>query len=89
MWCDPGSSDEKVHTTIDFLTVRRPQFVTACGPFLILEGSLQGLGIQELSPDKCKKLVGVGTDGAAANIAAYGLIYIKVLRKGSWGGCFG
>ena len=31
------------------------------------------LGIQELSPDKCKKLVGVGTDGAAANIAASGL----------------
>ena len=59
MWCDPDSSDEKVHTRMDLLTVSRPQFVTACGLFQVLEGSLQGLGIQELSPGKCKKLVGV------------------------------
>ena len=34
---------------------------------------MQGLGIQEVSPEECKKLVGVGTDGAAANIAVSGL----------------
>ena len=38
-----------------------------------MEGNLQGLGIQELSPDKYKKLVGVGTDSTAANIAVSGL----------------
>ena len=59
VWCDPDSSDEKVHTKMDFLTVSRPQSVTACGLFQVLEGSLQGLDIQGLSPDKCKKLVGV------------------------------
>ena len=41
--------------------------------------------IQELSPDKCKKLVGVGTDGAAANIAASGL---KGLVEGQLGWVF-
>ena len=83
--CDPDSSDEKVHTRMDFLTVSRPQSVTACGLFQVLEGSLQGLGIQELSLDKCKKLVGVGTDGAAANIAASGL---KGLVEGQLGWVF-
>ncbi len=34
---------------------------------------LQGLGIQEISAERCKKLVGVGTDVASANIAARGL----------------
>ena len=31
------------------------------------------LGVEEVSADGCKKLVGVGTDGAASNIAAGGL----------------
>ena len=73
VWCDPDGSDEKVHTRMDFLTVSRSQSVTARGLFQVLEGCLQGLGIQEVSPDECQKLVGVGTDGAAANIAASGL----------------
>ena len=73
VWCDLDSSDERIHTRMNFLTVNRPQSVTAHGLFQVLEGCLQGLGIQELSPDKCKKLVGVGTDGAAANMAASGL----------------
>ena len=73
VWCDPDSSDEKVHTRMDFLMVSRPQSVTARGLFEVLEGCLQGLGIWEVSPDECKKLVGVGTDGAVANIAASGL----------------
>ena len=52
VWCDPDGSDEKVHTRMDLLTVSRPQSVTACGLFQVLESSLQGLGIQELSPEK-------------------------------------
>ena len=85
VWCDPDGSDEKVHTRMDFLTVSRPQSVTARGLFQVLEGCLQGLGIQEVSPDECQKLVGVGTDGAAANIAASGL---KGLVEGRLGWVF-
>ena len=40
VWCDLDSSDEKVHTRMDFLTVSRPQSVTACGLFQVLEGNL-------------------------------------------------
>ena len=32
--------------------------------FQVLEGGLQTLGIKEVSVEKCKKLVGVGTDGS-------------------------
>ena len=39
----------------------------------MLETALQGLGIKEVSAETCLKLVGIGTDGAAANIAAVGL----------------
>ena len=51
----------------------RPRFITAQGPFEVLEGGLRGIGIEEVSAEQCKKLVGVGTDGASANIAASGL----------------
>ena len=34
---------------------------------------MRGLGINEISAELCKKLDGVGTDGASANIAAAGL----------------
>ena len=43
------------------------------------------LGIQEVSLDECRKLVGVGTDGASANIAASGL---KGLVEGRLGCVF-
>lgn len=39
----------------------------------MLENALQGLGIKEVSAEKCWKLVVIGTDGAAASIAASGL----------------
>ena len=32
-----------------------------------------GLGITEVRPEECAKLVGVGTDGAASNVAYAGL----------------
>ena len=34
---------------------------------------LHSLGIQDISAEHCKFLVGIGTDGAAANVAAAGL----------------
>ena len=73
VWCDPNGSDEKIHTRMDYLTVNRPHNVTAKGLFEVLEGGLVSLGISEVSAEACKKLVGVGTDGAASNIAAAGL----------------
>ena len=82
VWCDP---DEKVHNRMDYLMVSRPQSATANGLFQVLEGGLQSLGIKQVSAEECKKLVGVGTDGAASNIAASGL---KRLVEGSLGWVF-
>ena len=82
VWCDPDGTDEKVHTRMDYLMVSRPQLATANGLFQVLEGGLQSLGIKQMSAEECKKLVGVGTDSAASNIAASGL-------KGLVEGCLG
>lgn len=49
----------------------------------MLETALQGLGIKEVSAEKSRKLVGIGTDGAAANIAASALKGL-VERQLSW-----
>ena len=40
-------------------TVMRPQPVTVQGLFEVLERGLQGLGIQEVSAEHWKKLVGI------------------------------
>ena len=47
--------------------------MTAEGLFQSVKRGLQALGICDLSGATCKKLVGVGTDGASTNIAARGL----------------
>ena len=73
VWCDVNSSDEQVHTRMDYLTIVRPQSVSGDGLFSVLENGLQSLGIDRISAETCKKLVGIGTDGASANIAASGL----------------
>ena len=73
VWCDTSGTDEKVHTRMEFLTVVRPESATARGLFKVLETSLQHFGIQQLCKEECAMLVGIGTDGAAANIAASGL----------------
>ena len=73
VWFDPDGLDEKVHTRMDYFMVSRPQSVTAEGLFEVLKGGLRRLGIPAVSADECKKLVGVGTDGASSNIAAHGL----------------
>ena len=68
---------------MEYFTIIRPQSVTAEGLFKVLESGLQGLGISEISAELCKNLVGVGTDGASANIAAAGLKCL-VERRLSW-----
>ena len=56
-----------------FFAVARPMRVTAAGLFDCLQSSLQRLGISSINADECKQLVGIGTDGASANVAAAGL----------------
>ena len=73
VWCDINSTDEKVQSRMEFLTVVRPESATARGLFKVLEIGLQHFGIQELSTEECAVLFAIGTDGAAANIAASGL----------------
>ena len=73
VYCDFNSSDEKVHSRMTYLTVDRPSSATSEGLVVSLENSLRCLGIPSLDATTCRKLVGVGTDGASANIAARGL----------------
>ena len=51
----------------------RPKSVDAAGLFQSLKGALLQLGISDIDPENCKKLVGIGSDGASANIARGGL----------------
>ena len=43
------------------------------GLFQLVKEGLQSLGIESIDAHNCSKLVGMGTDGAAANVAAAGL----------------
>ena len=73
VWCNTKASDEKVHTRMMYFILTRPKDVTGAGLFQCLEASLQVLGISAINAEECKKLVGVGTDGASSNVAAGGL----------------
>ncbi len=68
---------------MEYFTVVRLHSVTAQGLIEVLESGLQGLGTKEISAEECKNIVGIGTDGASANMAARGL---KALLEGhlSW-----
>ena len=74
VWFDRNSDgDEKVYTRTTYLKVIKPSSVTGTGLFEVLQEALEGLGVQAINAEYCTKLVGVGTDGASANIAANGL----------------
>ena len=75
VWCDCNANgvDEKIHTRTSYLHVGVPSTVDARGLFQCLKDALLRLGISELDATHCSKLVGVGSDGAAANIARAGL----------------
>ena len=73
VWCDVNGTDKRVHTRMSFFRVSRPQSVSADGLFALIGQALQALGIQAINTSECTKLVGVGTDGASANIAGMGL----------------
>ena len=73
LWCDLEAEDEKIHTRMSFLSIHKPHHLTAEGLFESLKYGLQCLGIQSVTKETCHSLVGLATDGAAANIAANGL----------------
>ena len=73
LWCDVDTDDQLVHTHMSYLCVSRPKSVDGKGLFDCLENSLRIVGIEAMSAEQCKMLVGIGTDGASANIAAAGL----------------
>ena len=73
LWCDVDGRDERVHTRMSLFTFSRPQAVTGKGLFDCMQGALGRLGIAAINPEACKFLVGIGTDGASANIAAAGM----------------
>ena len=75
VWFDKdGPVDgKKVLTRTSYLKIARPATATAKGIFDVLQTALQGLGISTISREECAKIVGIGTDGAAANIAGAGL----------------
>ena len=70
VYYDCNASDEKVHSRMTFLKVDCPATGTGEGLFTSLESVLQCLGIPSIDAEVCRKLVGVGTDGASANIAS-------------------
>ena len=73
MWCDPNGSDEEVHSALSYLCIDCPVDGTAKGLLGSLQHALERLDIQSISRDACKRLVGIGTDGASVNIADQGL----------------
>lgn len=73
LWCDVESTHERVHRTMLYFGLSRPKEVNAQGLLGCLQTSLQSIGISTLNADECKRLVGIGTDGASVNIAAGGL----------------
>ena len=66
---DGSSSDEKIHTRTTSLHVERPKTVDAHGLFLAVKNTLLRLGVPDVDSENCTKLVGIGSDGASANIA--------------------
>lgn len=71
LWCDHNASDEKVHSRMEFFTILQP--LNSGGLYHSLLNGIQSLGISASDAPTCTKLVGIATDGAAANIASAGL----------------
>jgi len=73
VWFDKEGVGEKVCTHASYFRVSRPSSVSAEGLFEVLATTVQSMGITAVGREECAKLVGIGTDGAAANIASAGL----------------
>ena len=68
-----NGDDDKVHTRISYLLLIRLKFVTGVSLFEVLQKAIRKIGTEEVDADHCKQLVGIGIDGASANIANAGL----------------
>ena len=73
VWCDSSGTDEKIHMRTTYFHVCRPKTVDANGLLLSLKSALLRLGISVVDAENCKWLVGIGSDGASANVARGGL----------------
>ena len=83
VWFDSDCADEMVHIRTSLLKVDSPDSTTAQGISDSLLTGLQTPGIESISEEECTKLVGIGTDGASACLAANGLKGM-VEEKVSW-----
>ena len=68
IWCN--TDGQIVCTNMSYLCVARPKKVNSQGIFDCLATGLHSLGTQDISAEHCKFLVGIGTVGAAAYVAA-------------------
>ena len=73
VWCDTDGTDENIHTQTSYFHIGRPSTVNATGLLQSLSNALRKLGCAEVNVEHCSKLVGIGSDGAATNIARGGL----------------
>ncbi len=53
LWCDPNGVEKKIHTRMSFLSIHKPQRVTAEGLLQSLQHGLQCLGIQSVNKEAC------------------------------------
>ena len=73
VWFDINGPDEEVHTLINYFKICCPTNTSGEGLYEKLEQALGSLGVKEINEGSCSKLIGMGTDGASANIAGRGL----------------
>ena len=84
VWCDANATDEKIHTRMSLISIARPQIATAAGLYTCLQDALKVLGISSISSKDCKRLVGIGTDGAAVNVSSPGGLRGLVEKEVNW-----
>ena len=70
VWCDTNGEDD---TRMTYFHVSRPSTVTAAGLFEELTKTLVELVVPNVDAENCSRLVGIGSNGAASNIAQNGL----------------
>ena len=64
--CDPNGVNEKIHTTMNFLSIYKPEYVTAEGLLQSLQHGLQCHGIQSVdkeSGSRCHRWSWIGREG--------------------------
>ena len=68
VFCDPYTTDGRVHVRNNFLTVRRPGRANAAGLLACLRAAMGFVGVANWE----SKLIGVGCDGANVNMGTTG-----------------